>query len=76
MRHVFWFQHKYLPISVKHGTADVHSTLTNEKLSEKVPCTLVLYKCKCGHIMTKTIKGDWTLDEVKERLLDKIKERL
>lgn len=66
MKHIFRFQHRYYPAAVNHSTYG----------SVSDPYTIVLYGCQCGHHMTKTIKGHWTLDEVKEGLLDAIKNNL
>lgn len=60
MKHIFWFQHRYYPVRVNKGRT----------------ITAVLYRCNCGREMRKTIEGQWTLDQVKEQLLDKIKDRL
>jgi hypothetical protein len=76
MKHIFWFQHRYLPVGVNEGTGDVQSTLNLRTVARNVPMTLVLFKCKCGKVKTKVIEGKWTLDQVRDKFLDIVKDKI
>ncbi len=76
MIHIFWFQHHYWPLSVRNGKGDRASSLTLETEAKNIPLTLILFKCNCGKIKTKLVEGEWTLDEVKEKVVDIIADKI
>lgn len=76
MKHIFWFQHRYLPTGVDHGKGDVTSTLTLSKTACNVDMTLILFTCKCGAVKTKLVQGYWDLDEVRDKFLDIVKDKI
>jgi len=61
MKHIFWFQHNWKIKDYLHGKGSIVNRLNFEKEAEDVPMTEILYKCECGAIKTKTIKGHWDL---------------
>ena len=65
MKHIFWFQHKWRAVSVKHGFGSIMNNLNFRKEAENVPMTEILYHCDCGAVKTKTIKFHWSLKEVR-----------
>ena len=76
MKHIFWFQHRYLPTGVDHGTGDITSTLTLGTIKKDVDMTLILFTCKCGAVKTKLVQGYWDLDQVKDKFLDIVKDKI
>ena len=60
MKHIFWFQHKYKSIDLKHGKGNVNSNLTFETIERNVDVTLILKRCSCGKKKTEIVRGHWT----------------
>ncbi len=62
MIHLFKFQHKYWPVAVVH--------------MKDQPTTSITLMCGCGKSKVKIVDGEWTLDDVKAKVVEKIADKL
>jgi len=65
MKHIFSFQHKYVPIKATQCYGTCENTLTG-RTKENVQSTNILLKCECGEFKTKLIAGFWTLEDIQD----------
>lgn len=65
INHIFWFQHRWRAVAVKKAYGSIINRLNFKKEAENVPMTEVLFYCYCGEVKTKTVKGHWSLKEIR-----------
>jgi len=66
MKHIFRFQHKYVPIKATQCYSTYENTLTG-RTKENVQATNILLRCECRNFKTKLIAGFWTLEDIQNK---------